>query len=862
MSSSVRRRAKEISSLPTYTEEEAEEPYNRRIIRPKQAVSPVLYSVFLICFGLIIFYTASYFNDRMPSPNQNKQNGFVAERAIRDLEGLVNIGPKVTGSDENEVLAIEYIMKIVSNIKETAFHKLDVDLQLVSGSFSIGAIGLHYNNLQNIIVRLGPANKTSLLINCHFDTVPTSPGASDDGLNCAVMLEVLRVISSSKNSLEYGIIFLFNGAEENPLLASHGFITQHKWAKEIKAFINLESCGAGGREILFQTGPNCTWVVDAYAEAVKHPSGNVIGEELFQSGIIPSDTDFRIFRDFGHIPGLDFAHCRDGYVYHTAKDDLVSIVDLPGVIQHTGDNVLSMVLTFTGNKSKLSTLHFVPNQNSVYFDILGIIFFSYSTSTAVLINSVAIFLSAICFLLVWFPTRKMKDFVDLAIRTLSLLITVALSMFYNLLLAVILDTYTASLSWFTNSFVLVPIYVLPTVLLMSLSSSLTDLFLLKKKIQFTSENTLLQFLPTQTFWAIILLVLTFFKIRSAFLLLPFVLLPSVVFILLSLFYNKRNPLTIRVIYFISSLFSSLCVTYYGIQGLKLFLPITGRAGTTINPDLPIAGFVTLITFCSCSYACSFIAKVNKIERWAKYLLILHVGSIFVLVFSKISFPFSPYTPQRILITDLTRNSTIPNESLLFIDFWERRGASVLPKIASLPKVKAFCTNEVPHCGLPWASAKIFMKSAEVDRWLPSTPHGLNNLTSLQVTSDNVSLDNVRTISLKMFGPDHMTLIIHTKYSMISWSIDDLPPTPVQTTSTGTSYAIRHVHGLKTPSWDVILKFQLNDDTDKSKKDYIHIDCIGHHMHGAMSKNLKSFIATLPSWVHVTPSLATLKAYKF
>lgn len=74
----------------------------------------------------------------------------------------------------------------------------------------------------------------------------------------------------------------------------------------------------------------------------------------------------------------------------------------------------------------------------------------------------------------------MKDFVDLAIRTLSLLITVALSMFYNLLLAVILDTYTASLSWFTNSFVLVPIYVLPTVLLMSLSSSLTDLFLLKK----------------------------------------------------------------------------------------------------------------------------------------------------------------------------------------------------------------------------------------------------------------------------------------------------------------------------------------------------------------------------------------------
>ena len=145
-----------------------------------------------------------------------------------------------------------------------------------------------YTNITNILVRISPTGAPSaaldhaLLISAHYDSIIGSPGASDDVAAIAVMMDVLLLMTRVEHR-GHAVIFNFNGAEENVLQASHGFITQHPWTKSIRAFINMEATGSGGQEILFQAGPKHPWLVRAYAESVPRPFASVFGQVRFRS---------------------------------------------------------------------------------------------------------------------------------------------------------------------------------------------------------------------------------------------------------------------------------------------------------------------------------------------------------------------------------------------------------------------------------------------------------------------------------------------------------------------------------------------------------------------------------------------------
>lgn len=95
------------------------------------------------------------------------------------------MGPKVTGSYENDVLTVDFIMRQIDLIvhQKNPNQQIEVDAQVVSGSYnlemmSVDQINIYYK-VQNVVVKLyGSQNETqsSILINSHFDSVPTSPG--------------------------------------------------------------------------------------------------------------------------------------------------------------------------------------------------------------------------------------------------------------------------------------------------------------------------------------------------------------------------------------------------------------------------------------------------------------------------------------------------------------------------------------------------------------------------------------------------------------------------------------------------------------------------------------------------------------
>ncbi|KAG9252957.1 putative zinc metalloprotease [Emericellopsis atlantica] len=156
-----------------------------------------------------------------------------------------------------------------------------------------------------------------VLVNCHFDSVSTGFGATDDGIGCVTMLQLLSFFTSSGRQPKNGIVLLFNDAEEDGLLGATAF-GQSPLRGFVHTFVNLEGAGAGGRAILFRATD--LEIAQAYS-TTPHPFGSVVAADAFKRGLIKSGTDYEVFYDSFGQRGMDIAFYGPRARYHTDQDD-------------------------------------------------------------------------------------------------------------------------------------------------------------------------------------------------------------------------------------------------------------------------------------------------------------------------------------------------------------------------------------------------------------------------------------------------------------------------------------------------------------------------------------------------------------
>nr|XP_054365112.1 endoplasmic reticulum metallopeptidase 1 isoform X3 [Mirounga angustirostris] len=642
---------------------------------------------------------------------------FDARRARDYLEHITSIGPRTTGSPENEIVTVHYLLEQIKLIEDqrNSLHRISVDVQRPTGSFSIDFLGgftSYYDNITNVVVKLEPRDgaQHAVLANCHFDSVANSPGASDDAVSCSVMLEVLRVLSASSDALHHAVIFLFNGAEENVLQASHGFITQHPWAGLIRAFINLEAAGVGGKELVFQTGPENPWLVQAYVSAAKHPFASVVAQEVFQSGIIPSDTDFRIYRDFGNIPGIDLAFIENGYIYHTKYDTADRI--LTDSIQRAGDNILA-VLKYLATSDMLAASSQYRHGNMVFFDVLGLFVVAYPSRVGSIINSM-VAVAGVLYLgkKLLQPKHKtdnyMKDFFCALGITLISWFT---SLVTVLILAVFVSLVGQSLSWYNHFYVSVCLYGTAAV------AKIVLIHTLAKKLYYVNASD--QYLGEVFFdtslcvHCVSLLALTYRGLCSAFISAVWVAFPLLTKLCVHKDWKHHGAQGKFIAFYLLGMFIPYLYALYLIWAVfEMFTPILGRSGSEIPPDVVLASILAGCTMILSSYFISFI-YLAKSTRKTLLTLTSVCAVTFLLVCGGAFFPYSSHPaspkPKRVFLQHMTRTfhdlhgHVMKRDSGIWINGFDYTGMShVTPHIPEInDTIRAHCEEDAPLCGFPW-----------------------------------------------------------------------------------------------------------------------------------------------------------------
>jgi branched-subunit amino acid transport protein AzlD len=238
--------------------------------------------------------------------------------------------------------------------------------------------------LRNVLGRISGREPTgAVLLAAHYDSVPTSPGASDDGASVACLLEVARTLAGGP-PLRNDVIFLFDDGEESGMAGARAFLQSHPWAAHVLLALNFEARGSSGPVLMFETSGARGPLVRELAAAVPAPRASSLFADVYAR--MPNDTSLSVFRQAG-IPGLNFANIGRPFAYHTSLDRIEAVDER--TLRHRGGYALALARRLGDLPLPLPA-----GADAVYFDVPGNVLVRYPRRWVPAIGAVLALLSA------------------------------------------------------------------------------------------------------------------------------------------------------------------------------------------------------------------------------------------------------------------------------------------------------------------------------------------------------------------------------------------------------------------------------------------------------------------------------------
>ena len=209
--------------------------------------------------------------------------------------------------------------------------------------------------VRNVIASLGPATGKALLLSAHYDSVPVGPGASDDGIGVATLLEVGSILKD--RALKHPIMLLFNEGEELGLIGARAFLAD-PLSRNVDSLLNFDARGVTGPVTMFETNQPNGAAIAAYASVVRRPDASSLSTDFAR--LIPNDTDVTTYKERGWLT-LNSAIVGNETHYHSPGDDLASL-DVKS-LQDMGDEALALAV-------KLSSGLPEARGNRIFSDLL------------------------------------------------------------------------------------------------------------------------------------------------------------------------------------------------------------------------------------------------------------------------------------------------------------------------------------------------------------------------------------------------------------------------------------------------------------------------------------------------------------